>query len=157
MPLRARFCPRVAMLAASEVPLVAMHIKAGQTLWQPRCRQPIAPVVVSFLADDEACKLRYSAQAPTRSSSNTQNGLLSFRTAMGFPDLSGYSFPGYRLLLTVAPCNPVPSRYSTEHGPHAHPQGHSGPPPPRRFIRLEDRPADLPQRYAVLGPPASKT
>lgn len=74
MALRARFCPRVTMLATGQMPLVAMHVNAGRTLWQPSRYQPMAPVMVSFLADDEAYKLRHSPQAPTRSSSNSMGG-----------------------------------------------------------------------------------
>lgn len=60
MALRARFCPRATMLATGQMPLVAMHVSSGRTLWQPTRYQPMAPVVISILAGDEARVLRYS-------------------------------------------------------------------------------------------------
>jgi hypothetical protein len=60
MALRARFCPRASMLATGQMPLAAMHVSSGRTLWQPTRYQPMAPVVISILAGDEARVLRYS-------------------------------------------------------------------------------------------------
>jgi len=92
MVLRARFCPRVTMLATGQMPLVAMHVNAGRTLWQPSRYQPMAPVVISLLAGDEARVLRYrppdsyeeflqfhgQRMARVLTEAYRQNGLLSF-------------------------------------------------------------------------------
>lgn len=59
MALRARFCPRLTTLASGQMPLAALHVKAGRTLWQPSRYQPLAPVVVSLLTSDEARTLRH--------------------------------------------------------------------------------------------------
>ncbi len=59
MSIRARFCPRITTLASGQMPVAAMHVKAGRTLWQPTRYQPLAPVVVSVLADGEGHLLRY--------------------------------------------------------------------------------------------------
>lgn len=53
MAIRARFCPRLTTLASGQMPLVAMHVKSGRQLWQPSHYQPMAPVVVTLLANNE--------------------------------------------------------------------------------------------------------
>lgn len=58
MALRARFCPRITTLASGQMPLAAMHVEAGRTLWQSTRYQPIAPVLVTPLANTEANILR---------------------------------------------------------------------------------------------------
>lgn len=57
--IRARCCPRLTTVASGQMPLVAMHPDAGRSLWQATRYQPMAPVVVSVLADGEARQLRY--------------------------------------------------------------------------------------------------
>jgi len=92
MAIRARFCPRLTTLASGQMPLVAMHVKSGRQLWQPSRYQPMAPVVVTLLADDEGRILRYSPPvsyeeflgfygrriARVLTEAYTQDGLLSF-------------------------------------------------------------------------------
>lgn len=58
MSLRARFCPRLTTLRTGQMPLAAMHVKAGRQLWLATRYQALAPVLVSLLADGEATKLR---------------------------------------------------------------------------------------------------
>ena len=55
--LRARFCPRINMLAAGQMPLVAMHVETGRSLHQPTRTQPLAPVLVSPLVPGELKQL----------------------------------------------------------------------------------------------------
>lgn len=56
--LRARFYPRIATLGSGQMPLAGMHVDAGRTLWESTRYQPLAPLVVSVLAGDEAHALR---------------------------------------------------------------------------------------------------
>jgi hypothetical protein len=56
--LRARCCPRITTLATGQMPVVALHVNAGRSLWQPSRYQPATPIVVTLLADDEARRLR---------------------------------------------------------------------------------------------------
>lgn len=92
MALRARFCPRTGMLEEGQMPLAAMHVETGRSLWQPARYQPLAPVVVTLTS---AADRRRLASAPPRSyeaylafhgarmarvlaEAYVQNGLLSF-------------------------------------------------------------------------------
>lgn len=89
---RARFCPRLTTLASGQIPLAALHVKAGRTLWQPSRYQPLAPVVVSLLTSDESRTLRHRPpreyegfldlygrrMARVMTEAYTQNGLLSY-------------------------------------------------------------------------------
>lgn len=56
--LRARFYPRITTLRSGQMPLAGMHVDAGRTLWESTRYQPLAPLVVSVLAGDEAHTLR---------------------------------------------------------------------------------------------------
>ncbi|MDZ7800513.1 MAG: hypothetical protein U5K81_06940 [Trueperaceae bacterium] len=47
--LRARFHPRVGMLASGHMPLAAMHADAGRNLWRASRDQPLAPITISVL------------------------------------------------------------------------------------------------------------
>lgn len=58
MAIRARFCPRASVLTSGQMPLAAMSVEVGRNLFQPSRHQPLAPVVVSLLADGEARTLR---------------------------------------------------------------------------------------------------
>lgn len=92
MALRARFCPRLTTLASGQMPLAALHVKAGRSLWQPSRYQPLAPVVVSLLTADEARILRHRPprdyeqfldfygrrMARVMTETYAQNGLLSY-------------------------------------------------------------------------------
>lgn len=55
--LRARFCPRISVIDSGQMPLVAMHVKAGRTLHRPTRHQPLAPILVSLLAPGELNEL----------------------------------------------------------------------------------------------------
>lgn len=59
MAMRARFYPRITTLRSGQMPLAAMHVEAGRRLWQPTRYQPLAPVVVTLLADGESRTLRH--------------------------------------------------------------------------------------------------
>lgn len=59
MSLRARFCPRVSVLATGQMPLAAMHVDSGRSLWQPTRYQPLAPVVVTWVTGEESQRLRH--------------------------------------------------------------------------------------------------
>jgi hypothetical protein len=61
--IRARCAPRITTLASGQLPLVAMHTDAGRSLWQQSRHQPMAPILVSVLADGEGRLLRH--QPPT--------------------------------------------------------------------------------------------
>jgi hypothetical protein len=56
--LRARFYPRVGTLKSGQMPLAAMHVQAGRSLWAATRHQPLAPVVVSVLAGRERLTLQ---------------------------------------------------------------------------------------------------
>lgn len=92
MAIRARFCPRLTTVASGQMPLAAMHVNAGRTLWQPSRYQPLAPLLVSLLAADEVRILRHRPPraydqfldfygrriARVLTEAYTQNGLLSY-------------------------------------------------------------------------------
>ncbi|MFN3286593.1 MAG: DUF1670 domain-containing protein [bacterium] len=92
MALRARFCPRLTTLRSGQMPMAALHVKAGRSLWQPSRHQPLAPVVVSLLAAEEARTLRHRPfgdyeqfldfygrrMARVMTEAYTQDGLLSY-------------------------------------------------------------------------------
>lgn len=92
MAIRARFCPRLTVLASGQMPLAAMHVQAGRSLWQPARYQPLAPVVLSLLTPDEVRTLRHRPprnyeqfldfhgrrMARALTGAYTQNGLLSY-------------------------------------------------------------------------------
>lgn len=61
--IRARCAPRITTLASGQLPLVATHVDAGRSLWQASRHQPMAPILVSALADGEGRLLRH--QPPT--------------------------------------------------------------------------------------------
>jgi len=58
MALRAGFYPRLSAIASGQMPLCAMHVESGRSLWMPTNQQPLAPVLVSVLAGDEYQTLR---------------------------------------------------------------------------------------------------
>ena len=90
--IRARFCPHPSLLATGQMPLAAMHVQAGRTLWQPSRLQPLAPVIVSPLLPGEIRHLRRQPPqtyedylglhgqrlARVLTEAYMQNGLLSF-------------------------------------------------------------------------------
>ncbi len=92
MAMRARFYPRIATVSNGQMPLAAMHVEAGRRLWQATRYQPLAPVVVTLLADGESRSLRHRAprryeaylafhgrrMARVLSEAYAQDGLLSF-------------------------------------------------------------------------------
>lgn len=92
MAIRARFCPRLTTLTSGQMPLVAMHVKSGRQLWQPSRYQPMAPVVVTLLANNERDILSHKPPASYEdflefygrrmarvlTEAYTQDGLLSF-------------------------------------------------------------------------------
>lgn len=55
--LRARFSPRIRTICSGQMPLVAMHVKAGRRLDQPTRYQPLAPVVVTIITSEELKQL----------------------------------------------------------------------------------------------------
>lgn len=59
LTIRARFYPRLHTIRTGQMPLAAMHVAAGRSLWQPTRYQPLAPVVVTLLADGESRTLRH--------------------------------------------------------------------------------------------------
>jgi hypothetical protein len=61
--IRARCAPRITTLASGQMPLVAMHTDAGRGLWQQSRHQPMAPILVSVLADGEGRLLRHQPPA----------------------------------------------------------------------------------------------
>ncbi len=61
--IRARCAPRITTLASGQLPLVAMHVDAGRSLWQQSRHQPMAPILVSVLADGEGRLLRHQPPA----------------------------------------------------------------------------------------------
>lgn len=61
--IRARCAPRITTLASGQMPLVAMHVDAGRSLWQQSRHQPMAPILVSVLADGEGRLLRHQPPA----------------------------------------------------------------------------------------------
>jgi hypothetical protein len=61
--IRARCCPRITTLATGQMPLVALHVNAGRSLWQPSRYQPATPIVVTLVADGEGRILRHHPPA----------------------------------------------------------------------------------------------
>ena len=61
--IRARCAPRITTLASGQLPLVAMHIDAGRSLWQQSRHQPMAPILLSVPADGEGRLLRHQPPA----------------------------------------------------------------------------------------------
>lgn len=90
--LRARFAPRIGTLKSGQMPLCAMHVDSARSLWQSTRYQPLAPVVVTLLRDDERAVLARKVSptyaevvaltgrrmARVLTEAYTQNGLLSF-------------------------------------------------------------------------------
>lgn len=71
--LRTRFFPRIGTLKSGQMPVAAMHVRAGRSLWKATRHQPLAPVIVSVLAGRERLTLR---DAPPR----TYDELLTFHS-----------------------------------------------------------------------------
>lgn len=72
MAIRARFCPRASVLKSGQMPLAAMSVHVRRSVFQPSRYQPLAPVVVSLLAGNEAPVLRYRPP-------NSYEGFLDFQ------------------------------------------------------------------------------
>jgi hypothetical protein len=54
MAIRARFQPRLETMRSGQMPLVAMHVEAGRSLWQPTRYQPLSCVIVTPLTREES-------------------------------------------------------------------------------------------------------
>jgi len=92
MSIRARFQPRLGVLQSGQMPLAAMHVDGGRSLWQASRYQPLAPVLVKILAERETHTLGYQPPedyanyllfegrriARVLTDAYVQNGLLSF-------------------------------------------------------------------------------
>lgn len=53
MACRARFHPRFSTVSTGQMPLAAMHVNSGRNLWMPTNHQPLAPVLINVVTDDE--------------------------------------------------------------------------------------------------------
>ncbi len=92
MALRARFYPRLSALKSGQMPLAAMHVRAGRSFGKATRHQPLAPVVVSVLAGRERTRLQHTPPrtyadflalhsrrlARVMTEAYAQDGLLSF-------------------------------------------------------------------------------